>query len=391
MQLDLVQTLSELIAIPSVNPMGRPVQGPEYLETRLTAHLERLFQRLGLEYERQPVAPERENIVCRIEGRTDELLLFEVHQDTVPVEGMTIAPFTPELREGRLYGRGACDVKGGMAAMLAAVARLAAERPSAMPTVVLACTVNEEFGFSGAARLVQSWEDGGSRLLPRKPDAAIVAEPTLLDVVVAHKGNVRWTCRARGQAAHSSQPDRGRNAIYAMSRAALAVERYQREHLARAAAHPLCGRPTAAATIITGGVSPNTIPDCCELEIERRVLPDEDPQQVHDEMLAYLAAQQAADDRIEHQPPHSSIGGLSDRNNGALAARLSAVVRSLPVPSQSIGVPYGTDASIIAAAGVPTVVFGPGSIDQAHTADEWIAVEQLEQAAEVLYRFAMNG
>jgi acetylornithine deacetylase len=390
MPLDVLQTLRELIAIPSVNPMGRDVSGPEYLETRLTEHLERLFDRLGLRHHRQAVAPGQDNILCRIEGRSDRLLLLEAHQDTVPVDGMTIPPFEPNVSEGRVYGRGACDVKGGMAAMLAAVARLAEERPPEMPTVVLACTINEEFGFSGATRLVESWQ-AGDPLLPRRPDAAIVAEPTLLNVVVAHKGTVRWKCHARGLAGHSSQPQRAQNAIYAAGRAALAVEHYQNEVLENHDAHPLCGRPTACATMIAAGVGVNTIPDHCRLEIERRLLPDEDPDAAYQETLDHIARRLSPDDQVEHEPPYVRSLGLSDRHNGRLAEQLRRAALPFAPDCASIGVPYGTDAAVYAAAGVPTVVFGPGSIDQAHRADEWLAVDQLEKASETLYRFGRQA
>src|SRR5690606_33020357 len=117
-------------------------------------------------------------------------------------------------RDGRLYGRGACDIKGGMAAMLTAFARLAERRGELNATVVMACTVNEELGYTGAKLLARQWSEGGSQLVPRAPDAIVVAEPTLLNVVVAHKGLVRWRCRTRGRAAHSSQPQLGENAIF---------------------------------------------------------------------------------------------------------------------------------------------------------------------------------
>src|SRR5437762_3131889 len=133
MPLDLVQTLSDLISLPSVNPMGRPLSGPEFFEYRVTDYLEQLFRRLKLPYERQTVEPKRDNIIARVDGDVPpneggELILFEAHQDTVPVDGMTIEPWTPLVREGRIYGRGACDIKGGMCAMLGAVARMAEER-----------------------------------------------------------------------------------------------------------------------------------------------------------------------------------------------------------------------------------------------------------------------
>ena len=232
MLLDLTQTLADLVALPSVNPMGRTVDGPEFYEYRVTDYLEQLFRRLELPYARQTVEPKRDNIVARLDGqvppeRGGPLVLFEAHQDTVPVVGMTIEPWTPAVRDGRMYGRGACDIKGGMAAMLGAVARLADERPKDMPTIVMACTVNEEHGYSGATALTKLWTQGGP-IVPRQPDAAIVAEPTELQVVVAHKGVVRWRCQTHGRATHSSQPHLGVNAIFKMRRVLEALERYQR-------------------------------------------------------------------------------------------------------------------------------------------------------------------
>ena len=155
-------------------------------EARLTEHLAARLTALGLFVERQTVAPGRENILARLDGdpppeRGGGLLLFDAHQDTVPADNMTIGPWCATLREGRLYGRGACNVKGGMAAMIATLARLAAERPAGMPTILLSCPVNEEYQFSGVRALTAAWCDGKAR---RLPDAAIVAEPTGLDVVV---------------------------------------------------------------------------------------------------------------------------------------------------------------------------------------------------------------
>ncbi len=230
MNVDLVQTLSDLVSLPSVNPMGLPADGPEFFEYRVTDYLEDFFRQLGVAYQRQTVEPKRDNILARLDGAIPpeaggQILLFEAHQDTVPVTGMTIPPWTPRVRDGRIYGRGACDIKGGMAAMLAAFARLVAERPAGMPTVVMAATVNEEHGFSGAKALCQSWERPGN-LLSRRPDAAVIAEPTELLVVVAHKGVVRWRLHTLGRAAHASRPERGDNAIYRLAPVLAALERY---------------------------------------------------------------------------------------------------------------------------------------------------------------------
>ncbi len=388
--LNIVQTLSELVAIPSLNPMGRASAGPEYGEARLTAHLESLFRRLGLRHERQPVEPGRENIVARLDGSDPPeaggpLVLLTAHQDTVPATGMTIPPFTPRVEDGRLYGRGACDVKGSMAAMLAAVARLQHDRPPRRPTVVLACTVNEEYGYTGASALAKLW--GGGGIIPRPPDAAVVAEPTALAVVVAHKGVVRWRCHTRGRAAHSAYPERGDNAVYKMAPVLRALQRYQEEIVGKLASHPLCGPATVSVGTIAGGVSINTVPDCCTIEIDRRLAPQEDPQQARQHLIDYLEEEVRLGRQFEHDPPFMRGLPLSDEANAALADRLGAVAREVAGEGGKIGVSYGTDAAALGAAGVSAVVFGPGSIEQAHTADEWIALDAVEKAAEIYYRF----
>ena len=403
MPLDLVATLSDLVALPSVNPMGRTDVAAEFFEHRVTDYLERLFARFQIPIFRQPIAPLRDNLLARLDGDISpenggELLLFEAHQDTVGVEGMTIEPWTPTIRDGRLYGRGSCDVKSGLTAMLGAFVRLAEERakPPAggsgpRPTVVLACTVNEEHGFSGAKGLCRLWSEASAGFLPRPPDAAIVAEPTQLEIVVAHKGMVRWRCHTHGRAAHSSNPSLGDNAIYRMARVVELLERYGQEILPQHGNHPLCGRPTLSVGTIAGGSGVNTVPDRCTIEIDHRLLPGDDPQIAWRRVIDYVSTaigDAAAVSHIEHEPPLMHSGGLSDAANGRWADRLASVIREVTGTANRIGVPFGTDAAIFSSAGVPTVVFGPGSIAQAHTADEWIAVDQLPLASEILYRMA---
>lgn len=394
MALDLVKTLSDLVALPSVNPMGELATGPEFFEYRVTEYLEDLFQRLQLPHERQTIAPKRDNIIARLDGRgsaaSGPVLLLEAHQDTVPVEGMTIAPWKPTLRDGRLYGRGACDIKGGLTAMLGAVARLAAEPVDQRPTVIMACTVNEEYGFTGAKGVCELWSNRRGSIFPRKPDMAIVAEPTNLQIVVAHKGVVRWRCRAKGRAAHSSLPHLGENAIYRMASVVLALERYQREVAPQLGEHPLCGRPSLSVGTIHGGLSVNTVPDACTIEIDRRLLPHDDPRTAYRHAIEHVAANVAGiAGSIEHLPPFIESPGLSQETNGALADALATVVGEVAGPAAKIGVPFGTDAAMFAQH-FPTVVFGPGSIDQAHTADEWVPLIEVEQASEILYRFARS-
>ena len=392
----LVTILSELVATPSVNPMGRGdcMSAPWALEGRLTDLLAARLERLpGCRLARQPVAPGRENLLASLEGEPGPahggaLVLLDAHQDTVPADGMTIEPFTPRIEDGRLYGRGACDTKGGMAAMIGALVRLARERPAPRPTVVLAFPVDEEHGFSGVKTLTRLWSDGaaGQGLLPRRPDAAVVAEPTSLGIVVAHKGVVRWRCHARGRAAHAAAPSSGENAIYRMAHLLAALESYA-DRLALQSTHPRCGGATLNVGTIRGGVSVNTVPDCCTIEIDRRLIPGESPGEARRAAVAVLAEQGFAAPRIDHDPPWMDAPALTDEANGPLAEALAAGVRGVEGEAVVEGVPYATDAAWLAAAGVPAVVFGPGSIAQAHTRDEWIELAQVERAAEILYRF----
>jgi acetylornithine deacetylase len=375
--------LRDLVALPSINPMGRPLEGPEIFEHRVTAYLESYFRDLGVPYERQTVAPRRDNIVarCDLPGARRTILL-EVHQDTVPVDAMTIDPFGAAIENGRLYGRGACDIKGGMAAMLAAFTRLIREQPAGAANVILACTVDEEHTSLGVQQLVQR----GVRA-----DMAVAAEPTQLQIVNAHKGIVRWKLQTRGRACHSSRPDQGVNAIYRMAALLPAIEQYA-ESLWNSPPDPILGPPTLSVGRIEGGTSVNTVPDHCRIEVDRRLIPGEDPQQALDQFLAFLRPQEPPDEfPFECSRPWLSAPALDPRGSEELVQRLGQAIDSVVGAHRVTPVPYGTDASTIARAGIPAVVFGPGDIAQAHTRDEWVSLDQVEQASEILYRLACVG
>jgi acetylornithine deacetylase len=412
MIVDPVELLQQLIRIPSVNPMGHGVSGPEIGEERLTDFLQGEVQKGRLPWLRQRVHPGRDNLVVLLRGKPaaeqgGEFLLWDVHQDTVPAEGMTVDPFGGEVRGGRVYGRGASDVKGSMAAMLAAISRVAAsrERPQRCPTIALAFTVNEECGFTGIeslCKLIQPDEStdtsvvagtiSPAELFPRAPDAAIIAEPTDFDIVVAHQGVIRWRCQTIGRAGHTSRPEDGINAIYAMSRIVQTVERHHADLRQNGLLHPRCGRPSVCVSTIHGGVAVNTIPERATIEIDRRLGPDEAPQEAYDELVRLIADTAGIGEcRVEHEPPFMDSRGFSDHHNGPLAKALSALAQRHGRRGELVGVPYATDAAPVAALGVPTVVFGPGSIAQAHTADEFISIEELQLGAEIFYQVASSG
>ena len=383
---DLTRLLADLVAIPSVNPMGRSLHGPGVLEGGMSDYLEHFFGKLGVACQRQTVSPGRDNVLARYEapaGRTT--LLFDAHQDTVPTDGMTIPPFEPRIESGRLYGRGSCDIKGGMAAMLAAFARLVRERPEGAASVLMACTVDEEFTHTGSSHLAGAQHGA---------DLAIVAEPTRLELVDCHKGAVRWKVRTKGVACHSSSPQLGVNAIYRMARVISALADHAAD-LSKAAGHPAVGPPSLSVGRIEGGQSVNVVPDWCEIEVDRRIIPGETPAaalaQVHDDLLRRLGNEAGA--WIEFSPPFVNMPALSPA--AATAGRWQDRVRAAlaPVlggPPAVSGVPYGTDAGPLGASGLPCLVFGPGDIAQAHTKDEWIALEQVRIAAEAYFQIALS-
>lgn len=384
-----LELLKQLIAIPSQNTMGRDVSGVEFFEGRMADFLEQYFQNLGVKYERTEVASGRPNLIAVYESpRAQRTILLDAHLDTVPVDGMTIPPYTPTIADGKIYGRGSCDIKGGMAAMLTAFSRLVKDKPAGAANVVMSCACDEEHTQIGIAAFCQSWKTGGSNLLQRKPDMAVIAEPTSLDVVVAHRGATRWRIVTHGRACHSSEPRNGVNAIYRMARIVRELEEYAETVRTLRPPHPLCGPSTLSVGRITGGQSVNVVPDRCEIEIDRRCIPGEDSREVMRQLEEWLKPR--VDFEFEMEPPWILSRSLSDQANGPLADELLSVVSDVAGPHQKIGVPYGTHASTIAAFGVPAVVFGPGSILQAHTKDEWLPIHELELAAEVYYRFCLR-
>jgi acetylornithine deacetylase len=385
------EILKQLISIPSVNPMGRDLTGAEFFETRLSLWLTEFLQDHELPWESAEVAAGRTNLLSRLDGNTHlGTILLDVHQDTVPVDGMTIPPFEPATRDGRIYGRGACDVKGGMAAMLAAFVRLKQTPAAERPSVVLSLTVDEESTSLGINHLTQSWEGKTTpyRLCPDPPTCAIVAEPTELELVVAHKGAVRWTISTSGRACHSSSPNLGISAVYAMAKIVTLLESYAETLPRSRPAHHLCGPATLNVGLISGGSSVNVVPDHCQIHVDRRVLPGETALQAREEIINWLHAQ--TDIPLTHAQPYCQSPPLADEHNQEAAQRLLKSVHRYDSDRRIIGVPFGTHASRLAAVGVPAVVFGPGSIDQAHTKDEWIDEQQLHAATEILFDFCSN-
>lgn len=377
---EVIELLKTLVAIPSQNPMGRAVAGPDYLETRLTDFLDARLRSLGVRVERDPVLPGRDNLLAFFEGAPGApTILLDAHQDTVPADRATERPFEPIIEGGRLHARGACDVKGSMAAMIVAFERLVRERPKGACGVILALTVDEEYTHRGSSRLAES----GLR-----PDLAIVAEPTDLTPVDTHKGAVRWVLRTSGTACHSSQPWLGDNAIYRMADV-LVVLRMYAGRISTERTDSRLGPATLSVGVIEGGVSANIVPERCEIQIDRRVLPGERIDEVLEDVRIWLGGR--IGDTFEFDPPWVRMPALDPAGNRDwIGPVCESVGRTLGRRVEPAAVPYGTDAGPLSAVGIPAIVLGPGDIAQAHTADEWVEVEQVERAVEVYFGLATD-
>jgi len=369
--------LADLVRINSVNSSYEGGPG----EREIAAWVKGFFEQRGIEVWEQAVLPHRPNIIARLPGRNAQRrLILEAHTDTVSVKGMSIPPFEPRMEDGKLYGRGSCDTKAGLAAMMHAVASLHEEGIQPPCEVWLAATVDEEFSYRGVARLCEGLT----------AHAALVAEPTGLRAVIACKGVLRWRIVVRGKAAHSSKSHLGVNAINHMARIVLALEEEHQRLAARA--HPLLGPATLNVGVIQGGVQVNFVPDTCAIEIDRRLLPGETVDGVlahYQGMLDGLRAQHPTLDAFM-EPPMLTDEAMETAADAAPAQLAGAVLAEMGLDGTLCGVPFSCDASKLSRQGVPSLIFGPGSIDQAHAAVEFVELAEVERAAEFYRNFILR-
>lgn len=363
--------LSELIALASVNPAFLPTGDARAGEQRVAEYLAAVAARAGLEVEIHPVLQGRPNLVARLTppGRIRQRILLVPHLDTVYAEA---SQFTPRVERGRMIGRGACDTKGSMAAMLGAVCQLARSNPRPGNTEIIFIGVVDEENAQAGSRAVIS---GGW-----KADLAIVGEPTRLQAVTAHKGSLWLRLETRGRSAHGARPELGRNAIRAMSRVVEALESPYARWL-RKRRHPLLGSATVSVGTIQGGTQPNIVPDACAIDIDRRTLPGETEAGVRREISRFLRKRnlKAGLDSTKAVP---CLPMETDPDLPLVRSFLRTLGQRKP-----IGVHFFCDAAVLAEGGIPAVVFGPGDIAQAHTADEWISLHSLERARAILVNY----
>jgi acetylornithine deacetylase len=373
----LIETVAALVRINSLNSSypGGPGEG------EIARWVRRFFEQRGLEVWEQEVFPGRPNVIVRLPGRdAARRVILEAHTDTVSVEGMSIPPFEPRIADGKLYGRGSCDTKAGLAAMMHALASVHEQGLQPPCEVWLAAVVDEEFSYRGVVKLCEGLTGA----------AALVAEPTGLRAVMASKGVLRWRIVVRGKAAHSGKPHLGVNAITHMARVILALEEDQRRLADRP--HPLLGPATVNVGVIEGGVQVNFVPDRCVIEIDRRLLPGETVSGVlthYQSLLDALQAQHPTLDAIM-EPPMLTDEALETPADSAPARLASSVLAEMGLEAALCGVPFGSDASKLSRQGIPSLVFGPGSIDQAHAAVEFVELVQVERAFEFYRNFILR-
>lgn len=370
---EIEQLLRELVALPSVNPAF--LDAPEWTgERRVAEFLAERASRAGLDYQWQRVLPRRRNLIVRLtpSARPRRRVILAPHLDTVGGREIPGKLFEPRVASGKLHGRGACDTKGSAAVMFGCLVDLA--RNGARPReteIIFAGLVDEENAQEGSRALAAS---------AMAADLAIVGEPTRCKVVTAHKGDLWLKLITRGRAAHGARPELGVNAIHEMARVVALLENQYADSL-KSRVHPLLGRGTVNVGAIRGGLQPNIVPAYCEILVDRRTLPDENDRRVERGMLALIRAAglkaQLVNTKPKPAPPLET-----DPRLPLVQAFMQSARQKHP-----LGVDFFCDAAILARGGIPSVVFGPGDIAQAHTQDEWIALAELDKARRILHHF----
>ena len=361
-----IDLLKKMVAAKSVNPSGKDIDDEGYKTNVVAKVLGDYLKGSGFDVEYQEVEGRDLNVVGKLDVGADNTILLEGHLDTVDA-GEMVDAFKPRMSGGTMYGRGACDAKGSLVSMVMALKMLKEEK-GLKTNVVLAGVCNEEHTFTGIRHLIKK----GLQV-----NASVVGEPTELKVVRATKGLLRWVIETKGVSAHTAVAHLGKNAIYKMSDVISKIKDLDKEY--KNVKDDIVGPPLITVGMISGGIKINVVPDWCRIEIDRRIIPGEEPMDVWNELKAEIEDE----DTIFHEPYLTDHAMLVEEDEPVVKA-FKAAVAKLVEPGDVIGVPYGTDASkLVHEAGIPTVIFGPGSIDQAHSDDEYLDISKLITAAQI--------
>lgn len=360
--------LSRLVQIPSITPVQARAGDPAAGEARIANAIAHWFERLGADVAIDEVLPNRPNVYGLWPGTSDRWVAVDVHVDTVGVNQMTEAPFSGDVRDGRVWGRGAVDTKASLGVILALIEHMQVSRQTPNVGLLIGATVDEEFGATGAPAFAAWIAEQGIEVAQ-----IVVAEPTRCVPVTGHRGVARFELAFIGEATHSSQPHFGRNAIVAAARTVVA---YADEHARLQQSPPAnLGCPTLTSTIIHGGSGNNVVPDRCTLFIDRRVVDGEDPVTVIDDL--YALAQRSAELPVEITR-QLEIHAFYQPADSLWIQQLAAWSGHAPQHA-----PYGTNAWAYRNLPCETVVIGPGSVDQAHGATEWVELAELEKIGQI--------
>ena len=373
----LTRLLQDLVRIPSVNPHGDPGTDPANTgEGRLAEYLAEFFRKLALDVEFHEVEPGRPTVIGKFASRGGKRsLALGPHTDTVSVAGMTIDPFGGEIRDGRLWGRGATDTKGPMASLLAALANAVRSKTfrEGDLDVYFTALMGEESGNDGVRDLMQR----GFRV-----DFAIAGEPTDCQVVTAHKGALWFKLHTRGQSVHGSMPERGVSAIGKMAPVVAHILGPYTEQL-RQQPDAVLGAPTVNIGVIEGGSQTNIVPNHCLIELDRRTVPGEDHRQIMADLVATFPELGLESELVRDCPSLDTDPANPYVRELAAATGLG--------DRACAGAPWFCDAGIFSQFGVPAVAFGPGSVAQAHTADEFIDLAEVYRGARIAEQFLLNS
>jgi len=364
--------LAQLVAIDSVNPALVPGGAGE---SEIAAFVAAWLTDQGLEVTVDEPLAGRPSVVGVARGTGGGAsLMLNAHLDTVNVDGM-LRPHEPIVRDGRLYGRGAYDMKGGLAAIM--VAGAAAARDGLSGDVIVSAVADEEHASEGVQSVLRRW----------RADACIVTEPTHLRACVAHRGFVWAQLETQGRAAHGSRPDLGVDAIVGMAPVLAAIPALQRRLEARP--HPLLGAASVHASLIAGGQELSSYPERCVLDVERRTVPGESAQDVERELQELLALAGEADPRLDTRLRMGLVREPFEVDPSAaiVHAVRAAAARTLGAEPEIVGHSAWMDAAFLSAAGIPTVVFGPTG-EGAHAIEEHVELESVEQVAEIVIETA---
>ncbi len=375
----ILRMLQDVVAIESINP-GFP--GGSRGEAAMLDYLLEFCGAAGFTTQTFEVLPGRSNFIARLEGQNpSRQIMFECHMDTVSVDNMTIPPFEPEIRDGKLYGRGSCDTKAGGVAMLHAMKRIKESGKKPPLTILYAGAIDEENTMKGAAHLAGQV----------KPEAVVVSEPTQLKVIRAHKGLMRFRIHVTGKQVHGALADQGINAITKMSRLLIAIEDGIRKSYARKS-HDLLGSPIFNIGLITGGTQINFVPAECTATIECRIIPGHPANEVFSEFknIAAEAMSKDADLKVRFEEPYITTAPMETSEDSFLVQSALAAVRDVTGTAAIAGAPYVTDGGFFSAVGIPTIVLGPGNIEQAHREVEWVDCEQVLAATDVYQKMMEN-